>query len=286
MPLSDSTVGTLGRPMIIATSEQQEMLPSITSKFVNLLAAKRLVSFFGKPGFLNAMGLTKFSPRTLFSNITTVLPSSWRGQDFVPWCCEDSRLAQGGPSRLWIYQFWKEVSICDHDVVQLFRQWPLIPTVTGELASCGNSRFILSFYAHGGSTGLNQRLQDEYSSLQRSIECNESAREAAEKRAEHLLMDNGSSVKDDTEFWEMGAADDEISSVGSKQDMLEPADEEKSLHSEVVVAENESDEENDPLEAGDEHDMSPSIATDILPNNTPSVLPPRVPLDGGSEGPT
>ena len=106
VPLSDGSVGSIGRQMIVASLEQQELLPSLKGKFICPTALGRLESFTEKPGFLDLLGLIKFGPQILASQISSVLPSSWAGKDFVTW----DHSSDEGPTRLWIFQFWKEVS--------------------------------------------------------------------------------------------------------------------------------------------------------------------------------
>ena len=151
IPLSDGTVGTFGRQMVVGSYEQQSMLKCLKNKFVSPFVIKKLNFFFTKPGFIDAIGLTQFGPKVLSEYISSVLPSSWEGKEFVQWSNprsisdnkDNTTINDEEPSYAWMYQFWKEVSITDNDAVQLFRRWPLIPTTTGELASCANSRFIV-----------------------------------------------------------------------------------------------------------------------------------------------
>merc|ERR1712232_1023162 len=80
------------------------------------------------------------------------LPRSWKGKDFAP-------NNQDSFSKLWLCQFWREVSIWDDQSLRLFGPWPLIPLTTGELVSCANARFIMSFFPGGGGKNLGKNLE-------------------------------------------------------------------------------------------------------------------------------
>jgi len=207
IPLADGTIGQIGKQVIIATAEQQHMLPAIKSKFLWPRATKALEQFLSKPGFVSAMSMESFGPKILSQYVSTVLPRSWEGKDFVQWTENSEDLETGtGPSKNWIYQFWREVHIWDHDAVQLFRRWPLIPTKSGELANCGNARFVLYICSAAISSTLRSSLINHFTELQSAHEKEERC-DLLSLATERRLRNNSISAPnsdDDDEFWNMG----------------------------------------------------------------------------------
>jgi len=246
-PLSDGTVGVFGKSYVIASAEQQTMLPNIRNKFLSIHTAKKLGEYISKPGFLDVCGLTSFCPRVLADNMATVLPRSWEGKDFVPWEPGSS----GQPSRLWLYQFWREISIYDYDTLQMFRRWPLIPTTTGTLASCGNVRFIICVYSKSADMSMNNALKESYKDFQTRIESENKKIEcehAAMTRLEDSNTVEGSQPDDD--FWEMG-----------KPDMIESKEE-------------ENDQKDNESVIIDEEDINSSTVSDEEPQQDVDPLTP------------
>ena len=210
LPLSDGTMGKIGSQIILANAEQQAMMPMLKSKFLSHQASKMLEPYLSKAGFLEILGLERFGPKTLAQNISKVLPSSWEGKDFVQWNPD----TQSVPSKLWIYQFWKEVSFSNHDQVQLFRRWPLIPTTTGELASCGNARFILFICPLAIDESLKTSLSNSHTLFREKAE-DGGRRSLVQLAAERRAQQGSSSEPEvDQHFWNMGEADeDEIEAL-------------------------------------------------------------------------
>ncbi|CAM9304031.1 unnamed protein product, partial [Heterosigma akashiwo] len=54
------------------------------------------------------MGFAVFSPSVLANNMNEILPRAWRNEQFVKW---DPENGTEGPSRVWLYKFWQEVSL-------------------------------------------------------------------------------------------------------------------------------------------------------------------------------
>ena len=259
LPLSDGTVGVFGKSYVIASAEQQTMLPNIRNKFLSIHTAKKLEEYTSKPGFLDVCGLTSFSPQVLADNMATVLPRSWEGKDFVPWAPGSS----GQPSRLWLYQFWREISIYDYDTLQMFRRWPLIPTTTGTLASCGNVKFIICVYSKSADISMNNALKESYEDFQTRIESEIKkiqCEDAAMTRLEDSNEVRGSQPED--EFWEMG-----------KPDMIESKEEENGQNDcQSVIIEEEEEDINSSTISDDEpqqQDVDPLIPSEETPSAEP-----------------
>uniref|UniRef100_A0A7S3QAL4 Uncharacterized protein n=1 Tax=Chaetoceros debilis TaxID=122233 RepID=A0A7S3QAL4_9STRA len=204
LPLSDGSMGRIGSQIIVADTEQQSMLPMLNNKFLSSHVLERLQHFFSKPGSLELLSLETFSPKVLARNIQNVLPRSWEGKDFVEWNPDDvinndSRV----PSKLWLYRFWQQVSISDHDAVQLFQRWPLIPVKSGQLASCGNLRFLLYMCIAAKDHNTYRFLCEEDRRL-RQIEDN---RVRTNPMQVNRIQESGESPDNDI-FWNMGETDD------------------------------------------------------------------------------
>lgn len=196
LPLANGRIGKTGDRIILANAKQQEMMPMLKHMYLSLDAFKFLEPFLSKNGFKEILCLEDFSPKLLAEYITYVLPPDWEGKDFVKW---NPDLSSNVPSKLWIYYFWKEVSVSNHDDLHLFRRWPLIPTDTGELASCGNARYILYI----GYCEIDQILNSYFSNTYRAImekaqvpDMNTSERNSGSKS---IL-----STDFDETFWNMG----------------------------------------------------------------------------------
>jgi len=198
LPMADGSIGKFGNNQIIANLEQQAMLPSIKNTFISSDANEILMPLVEKSGFLEISRIHKFGAKTLSEHISTVVPKAWEGRDFVRW-------DNVHPSKLWIYQFWREVSISNQDQVQLFRRWPLIPTLTGDLASCANAPYILHICPRATNMNSYQSLEQNYSELISTIRDN--ARHAKILRANERRHQNPSASATqqvDEEFWRMG----------------------------------------------------------------------------------
>ena len=195
VPMADGSLGRIGDQIIIATAQQQAMMPCLRNKFISTDTLKVLAPLIDQPGFAQLLHLEKFGPQILSKHVHKVLPSSWENKEFVQWS-EDE-----GPSKIWLYQFWNEVSISSNDQVQLFRRWPLIPTRTGELASCGNARFLINICPETFDVPLKRTLQNDYKNI------SEEFFEKLENDQDNLFDANQHTIPDDTDsaFWEMGA---------------------------------------------------------------------------------
>lgn len=195
VPMADGSLGKIGDQIIIATAQQQAMMPCLKNKFISTDTLKILAPFLDQAGFIQLLHLEKFGPQILSQHINKMLPSSWENKEFVQWS-EDE-----GPSKIWLYQFWNEVSISSNDQVQLFRRWPLIPTRTGELASCGNARFIVNICPATFDVPLKRALQNDYKNMSEELV------EKSENNEDNVSDANQHAMPDDTDsaFWEMGA---------------------------------------------------------------------------------
>lgn len=243
MPLADGGIGTIGTTMIIATGEQQELLPSKKSKFVSTFAAERLDLFFDEPSFLYLLSLTKFEPKVIADNISSILPLSWEGKDFVPWGSNEN-----SPSQLWLYQFWKEVPIWDSDCVQLFNRWPLIPTKNGELASCRNLQHILSFYLPPDDQ-MNNNLREEYNLLVKK--CEEKRNSECDTIKSQEVTEDEDAITWDDQYINLGISDEISIGSDAKDDKKIDGDDEMpgtSTGDEIPVeqyAEDDTDDTNE-----------------------------------------
>lgn len=198
LPMADGSIGKFGNNQIIANLEQQAMLPSIKNTFISPDANEILLPLVEKSGFLEISCIQKFGAKTLSEHISTVVPKAWEGRDFVRW-------DNVNPSKLWIYQFWREVSISNQDQVQLFRRWPLIPTLNGDLASCANAPYILHICPRATNMKSYQSLENNYSEFTSTIRDNDRQAKmlrANEKRQQNPSASAASQV--DEEFWRMG----------------------------------------------------------------------------------
>ena len=226
MPMADGSIGCIGKELIVASQQQQDMFPLLKYKFISSFAIDKLRLYLDKPGFLNLLSITSFGPKIIAEQIETVLPDTWKGKDFVPWYPIDgtSNSKTSGPSQLWLYNFWKEINIWDSDVMQQFSKWPLIPTQSGELASCGNLKYILSFYPKGVDKILSDELESKYKLSLKTYENAEKSAllgAAAEKRVVQLKSENEYSIdQHNSEFLDLGT-DDDHSSDGLDDEKVE-----------------------------------------------------------------
>jgi hypothetical protein len=202
LPLADGSIGQIGDQIIVANAEQQAMMPMLKHKFLSLNALKILEPYLNQKGFEEALGLQRFGPIVLAKHISKVLPSSWEGKDFVSWDPDSTT----DPSKLWIYQFWKEISFSCHDQVQLFRRWPLIPTKTGELASCGNSRFILYLSPSAIDESLQCGLSKSHDIIQERADLETKRALALNASGNRLAKHQEPDFEE--RFWNMGEPDD------------------------------------------------------------------------------
>ena len=211
LPLADGTVGKIGRNIVWATAEQHNLMPMLKNQFLSLEASNMLEPYLGKPGFMEFLGVQKFGPQILSRNISKVLPPDWEGKDFVQWIPE----SPSQPNQLWIYQFWKEVSFSNHDEIQLFRKWPLIPTTTGELASCGNARFILYISPDANNQELHSSLSTQYQMIQERVESTKKQFLVQLAAEERVQQGSSSSLDLDPSFWSMGQSDELVANVAT-----------------------------------------------------------------------
>jgi len=159
VPLADGSVGTFSRssPFILADAEQQSLLPHLQNRFISLQAQRRLCHFFREPAFISLMGFAVFSPTVLANNIAEVLPRSWRNECFVKW---DPVNDPSVPSYFWLASFWKQVSLLDlHPVDNQFRQWPLLPTTSGELLSCSSVQLAVKLCDKACDTRIESEIK-------------------------------------------------------------------------------------------------------------------------------
>ncbi len=269
LPLADGSIGRFGSQVILATSEQQSMLP-IKSKFLWPRAIKALEHFFAQPDFVELCLFQRFGPKVLSQHISKVLPKSWEGKDFVKW---DHGVGNPEvPSELWIYQFWREVPICDPEAVQLFRRWPLIPTKGNRLASCGNHRFILYVSPLAINDALCSSLSHSFEALQQKHE-KDSKRDLISLSTERRLQSN-TEVKVDNleEFWEMGKVDVGSSAPPDGNQLTETLS--NDVNETLNVEQSSEDEFHDvpPLTTDEGHDETNNIDSQTT-NNAPTYDP-------------
>jgi len=209
IPTAANTFSSFRGKMIVANPQQQALLPSLKEKFVSFQVTAKLKRYFDNASFLRIVGFDRFGPQILSDNLKTVLPPQWEGKDFVKW-----DVASETPSKLWIYQFWSEVRIYDTNSIQLFKRWPLIPTTTGELASCGNSRFILTICPSPQNNLLSEALATEFKSLVKFLSeeskrfaVSNTAADSAESIA-HAVYNEAAQTSDD--LWYQSENEDDI----------------------------------------------------------------------------
>jgi len=256
LPLEDGTFGTFSRssPFILANYEQQALLPQLKSRFVSLEAQKKFSRFFLYPAFVNSMGLTEFSPAVLANALGDILPRAWRNQKCVKWDPLNDRSA---PSHFWLYSFWKHVSLHDHDSVEQFRQWPLLPTTSGELISCSSSQIVLRLCDKIYDHNIQNRVLYDESEQQALMESHQAAFEEAEKRMKQ---------EDDQQETSMGDAD----------------------ASELSHSEEESDTEKEKTHTLTVEDPGPIIPIKDLPqwdDESPDELDPSAETKGEDQQP-
>lgn len=209
IPTEANTFSSFRKKMIVATPQQQALLPSLKEKFVSFQVIAKLQRYFDNASFLRLVGLDIFGPQILSDNIKSVLPPQWEGKDFVKW-----DITSETPSKLWIYQFWREVKIYDTNSLQLFQQWPLIPTTTGELASCGNARFILAMGPSAQNDLLSEALASEFNALVKLLS-QESKRfavsDAASDRTKNIVRAvSNEAMQTSDEMWYQSESDEDI----------------------------------------------------------------------------
>lgn len=274
LPLADGTIGKIGSQIILANEEQQEMMPMLQNKFLSHQASKMLEPFLGQPGFMDLLGLEKFGPKTLSRNMSKVVPSNWEGKEFVQWNPE----SPSEPSKLWIYQFWKEVPLSSHDEVQLFRKWPLIPTASGELASCGNARFILYISPDAKDQSLQASLSDSYKLIREKADADDRrvlVQVATESRFQRT---SSSSENTDPKFWNMGKVDevenedtpnmnDSDDSIGNLDSSDHMNDELRASMDQSSAAQSDNESEASAATATDEEEFHQPHFLDYDPNS-------------------
>jgi sacsin len=212
LPLSNGSIGKIGTKVIIANAQEQSMLPNMKKNFLWSRAIKSMEVLLRKEDFVTLCSFEHFGPKVLSQNISTILPPSWEGKDFVKW--DIDRDDSSGPDKIWIQQFWRVVPIWDHDAVQLFRRWPLIPTKHGELASCGNARFILYVCNAAIDESIRSSLAENIASLRDDLDTMEK-RDLMSLTAERRQNNNASTTLHNEEFWEMGKIEDDEVLVSS-----------------------------------------------------------------------
>jgi len=164
---SNGKVVDVGSPVIAADNEQQYLLPTVSESggFLASVAVKKWGRLF-KKGFLELCGIGRFDHKILLRHISSVLPKSFENKDVVSWDSHDSELShEKHPTRLWIYLFWKNVPIYNNAIVQLFRRWPLIPTVHNELISCAHYQHIISIRRHSVDVDLREAILSHRSNI-------------------------------------------------------------------------------------------------------------------------
>ncbi len=302
MPMADGSIGTLGFKgdaifgtgggAIMASREKQALLPSVSSVFIDPLASNRLKEWTECEEFLQIMNIKKFDARVLADNIGKVLPKTWERKDFVPWSNDLWEGAPGvhsdqtrGPNGLWIKLFWKVIDISDHQAVSCFNKWPLIPTTSGELASCSNARFMLCISARAADLrtrrimnleyqGLLNTFQDQERSLADWIKTNE----AAVSQSGDDDLDYDDILASETSVDESSDDDDEEEEEGSEGD---ETDEDEIVQ--VVAGPADADGELDNQRVQDGADMIVVPADRVVVDgneelpHSPEDLPPPAP---------
>ncbi|KAG0589167.1 hypothetical protein KC19_1G000400 [Ceratodon purpureus] len=121
----------------VGSKEQQDLLPSLASKFVHPMCVERIIlaDLFRDRVFQNLLKLEPFSSQVLAANLGAALPKHWisRGAagTTTPWVgWSDSNVPLTGPSAEWLRMLWKNINVTSTEELALFSQWPLIPAVT------------------------------------------------------------------------------------------------------------------------------------------------------------
>ena len=265
LPMSDGSLGEVGasrgiwgrvgqgRKNVIASKEQQRLLPGMGGSFLHLSCVEALSEWMGNEEFLECMQIITFDNQFLSENVGSVLPKAWHRKDFVPYehLCEGSDVvaggAESGPNALWLKLFWKQVNICDFESVALFSEWPLIPCVSGELASCSNARFILGVWSRSGDARLQRSLGIEFQRVLEEIEDEELRERGGEE--EVMVVEEGGG-EEEFDWKDVFVHDDEVeegedSESGEEEEDSESGEEEEEAK---IDSEREVEREGESLE--------------------------------------
>jgi hypothetical protein len=144
---------------VLATEELRRLLlPALAARVVLLELQADFAPWLARGGLrAEEMGLTWCDPLVLAHQMDRALPPAWKGASRVQW--EPGQ--HGAPTRLWLRRFWSFVSIDDPHAVAMFRQWPLIPTKSGELIGCAAAAVVLAVDATSADGALLALLDAE-----------------------------------------------------------------------------------------------------------------------------
>ena len=152
--------GSSDAGFLFATEELRHLLlPALSSRVVLLEMQTELVAWLQKNGLrAEEMGMAWCNPLVLARHMDLVLPPAWKGRSFVRW---DEPGVGRAPTRLWLRRFWKFVAIDDPHAVGMFRQWPLIPTKSGELVGCASAAAVMAVWRDSADGALLDLLDAE-----------------------------------------------------------------------------------------------------------------------------
>ena len=90
LPLADGSAGVLRLKQqrgkyLLASYNQQQLLPHLGKSLVSLDAQRRLRAYFEDRTFVQLLGLSWFSIKTLADNVDRVLPAHWKNAPLVQW---------------------------------------------------------------------------------------------------------------------------------------------------------------------------------------------------------
>lgn len=124
----------------IGSKEEQSLMVRLASMFMHseCLAKESVTNVISNPVICKSLKLQKFSPMLLSNHMKHLFNEQWvthvMNLNSAPWVSWDCSLPDGGPSREWIQLFWQAFGGSEH--VDLFSDWPLIPSFLGRSVLC------------------------------------------------------------------------------------------------------------------------------------------------------
>ena len=134
---------------ILATKEQQYLLPHLMDLYVSLELVERVPELKMNTYLQREMGVKLFSNSFLEQHLAEVLPSSWINVKIV----EDTTPIEP----LWLYRFWKQVGLSDSEC-ERFKKWPLLPVKSKALYSCSLRNQVVCVWDYSIDQPLAQSL--------------------------------------------------------------------------------------------------------------------------------
>ncbi|KAJ1475493.1 hypothetical protein T484DRAFT_1828082 [Baffinella frigidus] len=121
LPLANGSVFCFPFDAIVASEQEQALMPSMRDSFVDPKCSERLTRFFSSPDFLSAVGLQRFTPAVLALNLASVLPRHWKGKDRVQAFEPGGGDTTGLPAPEWFVNLW---NFAGPENLHLFTAWP------------------------------------------------------------------------------------------------------------------------------------------------------------------